>query len=365
MQSIFKDDKKRKITKTEDILFDVKTAGLYLTEISAIVKNEKQLSGTDDEDLKLEIDKRKFPTPASFSGGTSKGLKKTVYFISLLSSEEHKLSLIPDISATLVKIEVFKMSEDSYLEEFDLSINEQAEDGDRRAWITFVLVDLALNKFITGINLKRRFIDSDDVKVVIDGNIKRNDRSILHKLWYFAASILTGENQTETFAANLSRNLHYIEFWADRMPILKNIIFYGLSSKEEKSIEDKIRAKAQELKLDPDLMVSLAKAESGLDPKATSPVGAKGIFQLMDITIKQIANLGYKITDPYNANQNIAGGTLYFKWLYDMYEGKEDRLEKTLAAWNWGQNNFPKDGPLNFSSLPPETQQFINKVLGK
>lgn len=225
MESIFKDNKKRKINQTENILFTTKTSGLYLIEISAIVKNEKQLGGTDDEDLKIEIDKRKFPTPASFSGGTSKGLKKRIYFILLLNAGKHTVSLIPDISAILVKIETFKVSEDSYLNELDLLINEQAEDGDRRSWITFVLVDLDLNKFTADLNLKRRFIDSDDVKIIVDESIYRNDRSILHKLWYFAASILIGENQTETFTVNLSKDLHYIEFWADRMPTFHSIKF--------------------------------------------------------------------------------------------------------------------------------------------
>lgn len=222
MESIFKDDKKRKISKTEDISFNVKTSGLYLVEISAIVKNEKQLDGTDDEDLRIEIDKRKFPqlsnseryfdSPASFSGGTSKELNKTIYFILPLNADKHEISLIPDISAILVKIEVFKISEITSLDELNLPLNDQAEDGDRRSWITFVLIDLSLNKFTAEFNLKRRFIDSDDVKIIIDGEIKRNNRSILHKLWYFAASILTGENQTEDFVVNLSEGLHYIEY---------------------------------------------------------------------------------------------------------------------------------------------------------
>ncbi|TSC63657.1 MAG: Uncharacterized protein G01um101493_381 [Microgenomates group bacterium Gr01-1014_93] len=234
MESIYKDDRRREISKTDDISFIIETSGLYLIEISAIAKNEKQLGGTDDEDLRIEIDKRKFPqinnphryfdSPASFSGGTAKGLRKTIYFILFLHSGEHKLSLIPDISASLVKIEVFKLSEDSYLKDFNISLNEQAEDGDRRAWITFALVDLTLNQFTTKLNLKRRFIDSDDVKVIVDGIIKRNDRSILHKLWYFAASLLTGEDQTETFNVNLPAGLHYIEFWADRKPTFQSII---------------------------------------------------------------------------------------------------------------------------------------------
>jgi soluble lytic murein transglycosylase-like protein len=129
--------------------------------------------------------------------------------------------------------------------------------------------------------------------------------------------------------------------------------------------EELIRKQAKKLKLDPDLMCRVAKAESALNPKAISPVGAKGIFQLMDITVRQIANLGFKIRNPFNAAQNITGGIIYFRWLFDMYKGDAQRLEKTLAAWNWGQNNFAKDKPLILASLPQETQNFIKRCLTK
>ncbi len=54
MDSIYKDDKEKKINKPENIDFTVKTKGLYLIEMLARVKGEKQLGGTDDEDLKKE-----------------------------------------------------------------------------------------------------------------------------------------------------------------------------------------------------------------------------------------------------------------------------------------------------------------------
>lgn len=89
----------------------------------------------------------------------------------------------------------------------------------------FVGAELALKSFSVGLTLKRRFIDSDDVKVIVDGEIKRNHRSISHKFWYFIAVTFTGEKQSETFPINLSSALHYLEFHADRMPILHNTNF--------------------------------------------------------------------------------------------------------------------------------------------
>lgn len=249
MESVFKDNKERIISKSEDITFSTPETGIYLIEISARAKSEKQLKATDDEDLRIEIDKKRFPqltdkeryfdSPASFSGGTQKGLKKTVYFLISLNQGKHTISLIADSSAILLSINISKVPEDMSISEFDPKINDQAEDGDRRAWITFALVDLALSKFSCQLNLKRRFIDSDDVKVIIDGTVKRNLGNVFRRFWYFIASIFTGENQTETFSVNLPVSLHYIEFWADRIPTLKRISFSGLNSlKSSPTVDD-------------------------------------------------------------------------------------------------------------------------------
>jgi len=377
MLLIHEDKTKRVIKGKEDIKFSSSSV-LHLIILTGRAKSEKQISksSTDDEELTIQIDGKIFPklgsdsnrvldSPASINGGKSHNLSKTVYILTNLSGKEHKIVLTADNppgSAIFGSLQVYSLDS---VDTLTLEPKLQAEDGDRREWITFVLDKFLLNSFTVELNLKRRFIDSDDVKVIVDGDIKKNDRSILHKLWYFIASIFTGENQTETFHVNLSIGLHYIELWADRMPTLRRVIFTGLAFEEQDSIEDKIRKKAREFGLDPELMVRVAIVESNLDPLATSPVGAKGIFQLMDITIEQIAKLGYKITDPYDPNQNITGGIMYFKWLYEMYEGDKEQLEKTLAAWNWGPSNVSKNEPLDYESLPEETRRFINKVLGK
>lgn len=375
MKLIFDDQYKRLIKEKEDISFTVESGGLYLIYLSARARGEKQLGSSDDEDLRVEIDGEKFPkltdqeryfdSPTAFSGGQLHNLKKTVYFLLKLDRGKHIISLVPDISATFETLTVFQTDLVTLPGDLELSPNIQAEDGDRYPWIVFAFVNLAVPSLSVTLTLKRRFLDSDDVKVIIDDTTQKNFRNGLHKFWYFIASFFTGKTQTATFIPNLPTGLHYVEFWADRMPAFEKITFLGLNSDKGKTVVDKIKETAQKFELDPELMVRLAKAESDLNPKATSPVGAKGIFQLMDITIKQIGNLGYEITDPYDPNQNITGGTMYFKWLYEMYEGDRERLEKTLAAWNWGQNNFPKEEPLDYESIPVETRNFIDKVLGK
>ncbi|MFZ5376204.1 MAG: lytic transglycosylase domain-containing protein [Patescibacteria group bacterium] len=374
MESIYSDHKEKVIKKPEKLAFVVKNKGFHLLQFSARTKNEIQIGGTDDEDLRIEIDKRKFPqltnnqryfgSPAAFSGGTSKGLTKTVFFLLWLESGEHSFSLIPDLSATFIGVDIFQVVQESTLESFSLPLNLTAEDGDRRDWITFVLVDTNLVSFKVELTLTRRFIDSDDIKIVIDDSIKRAHYNKRQKFWYFITSLIKGEQQSEKFEANLPSGLHYIEFWADRMPKFEKITFKNLSFRIPTTIQEKIEYKSQQFGLDSKMMLRIAKRESQFDPKATSGAGAKGIFQLTSITIKQIKELGFEVSNPYDVDQNIEGGFIYFKWLYKRYDGQSDHVKKTLAAWNWGLGHIPVKEPLDFNNLPEETKKFINDVLG-
>lgn len=376
MQIIFQDKRRRFIRQEEIVSFSIKETGLYMVTISARCKSEKQFGGTDDEDLRLEIDGRKFPhllnaerhadSPAAFSGGKLHDLKKTIYFLFKLKTGKHEITLIPDISATFEDFTVFEISSKTALDRLDLDIGIQAEDRKKgRPWITFVFADLSLASFSVALTLKRRFFDSDDVKVVIDGSVRRSYRDNLRKLWYFVASSLYGEKQSETFVVNLPPALHYLEFDADRRPELNRISFLRVRTETTEEIKEKIRRKARELALDPELLVRIAQFESSFDSLAVSPAGAKGMYQLAEITVKQIAKLGYKIHDVFNIDQNISGGQIYFRWLYQQYAGTAEQLERTLAAWNWGLANVPKEKSFDWSRLPNETEIFIKNVLGR
>ncbi|PIR59354.1 MAG: hypothetical protein COU69_01170 [Candidatus Pacebacteria bacterium CG10_big_fil_rev_8_21_14_0_10_56_10] len=374
MESIFTNHKEKVLKNSERIDFEVKNKGVYLISISAKTKDEKQLSGTDDEDLRIEIDSRKFPllsnqqryfdSPAAFSGGATHGLTKVVFFILWLDTGFHNLYLIPDIAATVVSTEVRQLDKNSTLNEFSLPLNLTAEDGDRRDWITFVLVDANLGSFTPELVLKRRFFDSDDIKITIDDSVKQAHYNKRQKLWYFVASLFRGEQQSEEFKVNLSMGTHYIEFAADRTPTLKSMHFSNLTFRVPTTIQEKIEYRANQHGLDPKIMIRLAKRESQFNPKATSLVGAKGLYQLTEITIRQIKELGFKITDPYNIDQNIQGAFIYFEWLYKRYEGEKNQIEKTLAAWNYGLAHIPQNEPLDFDKLPKETKNLINDVLG-
>lgn len=72
---------------------------------------------------------------------------------------------------------------------------------------------------------------------------------------------------------------------------------------------------------------AVAWVESRGNPKAESNVGARGVMQLMPATAKQLG-----VSDPFDAEQNIAAGVAYLSKLLKKY-GNEMHA---LAAYNWG-----------------------------
>ena len=83
--------------------------------------------------------------------------------------------------------------------------------------------------------------------------------------------------------------------------------------------------------------MSLARQESALDSEAQSPVGARGIMQIMPATAKYTAKK-YKLKyqgreDLYNVGKNIEIGSHYLDGLLNQYDN--NRIF-ALAAYNAG-----------------------------
>jgi soluble lytic murein transglycosylase-like protein len=104
--------------------------------------------------------------------------------------------------------------------------------------------------------------------------------------------------------------------------------------------------------LDPDLVNSVIKAESGFNVRAVSPKGAQGLMQLMPGTASQLG-----VPNAFDPQANIEGGTKYLRELLERYNFD---LVKALAAYNAGPQRVEQ-----FGGVPPfyETRSYVARVV--
>jgi membrane-bound lytic murein transglycosylase MltF len=119
----------------------------------------------------------------------------------------------------------------------------------------------------------------------------------------------------------------------------------------QSQIDDMITRHASNNGLDPMLVKSVVRAESNFNPAAISPAGAEGLMQLMPGTAKSLG-----VRNPFDPEQNIAGGTSYLRSLINKFGS----TELGVAAYNAGPGAVSKYG-----GIPPykETQNYVNKVM--
>jgi len=98
------------------------------------------------------------------------------------------------------------------------------------------------------------------------------------------------------------------------------------------------------------LIRAVIRQESGFEQSAVSAKGAMGLMQLMPDTAAMMG-----VHNPFDAAQNILGGTRYLRGLLDLYGGN---LNNALAAYNAGPGQVRDRVP-----DIPETRSFVDAVL--
>ena len=151
---------------------------------------------------------------------------------------------------------------------------------------------------------------------------------------------------------------HYEAAPEDRIPGSRRPVPSNLSSprafpaRPENDLNTVVNEASGRYRLDPDLVNSVIKAESGFNVHAVSRKGAQGLMQLMPGTASQLG-----VGNSFDAQDNVEGGTRYLRALMEKYNFD---MVKALAAYNAGPQRVEQ-----FGGVPPyyETKAYVARVV--
>lgn len=117
-------------------------------------------------------------------------------------------------------------------------------------------------------------------------------------------------------------------------------------------LDDLIKSNGARQGVDPYLIFCVMEQESHFNARAVSPVGARGLMQLMPGT-----GARFGVRRFFDPAENVAGGTRYLKQLLQQFGG---RVDLVLAGYNAGEGAVIKYG----GRVPPyrETRNYVQRI---
>ena len=134
--------------------------------------------------------------------------------------------------------------------------------------------------------------------------------------------------------------------------------------------EELIYRYSEERDLDPFLVMGVIRTESSFIPDAVSPMGARGLMQIMPATAEWLAErmgFSHHEDDLFCPAYNIRMGTYYLRLLLNMF----DVQDTALAAYNAGMGNvrnwledprYSDDGKTLHTIPFLETRNYVERV---
>ncbi|HEY6768654.1 MAG TPA: lytic transglycosylase domain-containing protein [Candidatus Sulfotelmatobacter sp.] len=121
---------------------------------------------------------------------------------------------------------------------------------------------------------------------------------------------------------------------------------------DQANLNEVVTTASGRYRLDPDLVNSVIRAESGFNVHAVSRKGAQGLMQLMPGTASQLG-----VPNAFDAAANVDGGARYLRELLERYNFD---MVKALAAYNAGTRRVEQYG-----GVPPyvETRAYVKRIV--
>jgi len=215
--------------------FSISESSLYLIEIIASAKSWKQNFKSSraffkDDDIFLYLDNQELTTSlntkkdarSAWNGNELKGLDKTVLIAVNLKSGNHTITLKPNQTPYIKTILISKVEEKNKISYSPIN-NNPAQKSEGRPWLSYIIIDLFITNLSIIAKADKNKGDDDDIKLLINGKIQKNEDKGSHKDWYWCGKVLKGKDKTFSQDINSQIKQYSIDLYSDEVPRLNKI----------------------------------------------------------------------------------------------------------------------------------------------
>ena len=225
----------KQITKPYSFDFSLDEDAPYLIEIIASAKNWRQNFKSSraffkDDDIFLFLDNQELTTSkytkkdarSAWNGNELKGLEKTILIAANLKKGNHIIDLKPHRTPYLKSLIISKVEEKDKIT-YVPTDNNPAQKSEGRPWLSYIILDLFITDLSIAAQANKNRKDDDDLKLLINGEIQKNENSKSHRDWFWCGKILKGENKI--FSKNINSRIKQfnIDLYSDETPRLVKI----------------------------------------------------------------------------------------------------------------------------------------------
>src|SRR5216683_6278871 len=187
-----------------------------------------------------------------------------------------------------------------------------------------------------------------------DSAVLRNGFSIRHERRQVIGTVtrLFVGGDDSSFVDIPTAEIDHFEAAPDELPLHLATKVPAPQAQHPMDLNEVVRTASGTYRLDPDLVTSVIRAESGFNVRAVSPKGAQGLMQLMPQTASQLG-----VHNAFDPQTNVEGGTRYLRELLERYNFD---LIKALAPYNAGPRRVEQ-----FGGVPPyyETRAYVARIV--
>ena len=210
--------------------------------------------------------------------------------------------------------------------------------------------------------------EETDFKIVRELRLLGRDAEARRQWWYAINKL---DKDKRMVAAKLAQQWQWHQIAV--FTLVKADYWDDLALRFPVNYADEIEYNANQYSLDPSIVFGLIRQESVFDRKARSPVGARGLMQIMPKTGQQIArdlNEQWQSDNSlFNPDVNVKYGSYYFKQLLSRFKG---HFALATAAYNagpgrvksWLPNDEVVPADIWIETIPyKETRKYVSSVL--